>query len=748
MENRNRIIIIIFMLVSVGLCFTANNNYFILVAQTNNKKNIQQKHIKSKPIKKTKFPDKYSSLDNPKAVKAITEEMIESKIENARQSYIKALILIDKQDTIGAILYFETSISDLNKLSSYPDIENNENYTELFNNVVADYTAIIKNKDDIELIISPKEKIFNIGIDTNSLNIMPAPDSANYTKPPSADSSDKYIFAIPHIADLQIPLSENQAVDEQIELLTMGRLKRYAPLWIERSSKWFPLMKTISEKEGMPDEILLLTFIESGLNPTAESPKGAVGLWQFMYPTGIDYNLNKKQSIWVDERRDPVKATRAAMKYLRDLYLEFNDWYLALNAYNWGWGNVRRALKQSNLDKPTYWDIRNQKNIGMPKEARSYVPLFLAILEITSDPEKYGIDVNKLNYLPEFKYDYLELEQATNLSAIAQCIGVGLTEIKELNPELLYDITPPDRKYYRLRIPVGAGKNFNANFEKLTDAAKQPALEHRVGRNETIVSVAEKFDVSIDELIKLNSLNAKYITLENNRTIKIPIGGKTYSQSNLILANNELVSKSLMLVTNNNYYVAQKDESIYDIASEHKLNPADIRNWNDIPIDQDTIETGKVIVISGIEAEKNRIKKTENNNNALQPIIKNKINNKKDVVSPETITYKVVSGDNLFNIAKKYGTTDNAIRELNSNKVKDDKIIVGDLLIIPNNTKQIENNYEKTENKIKTKIHIVKSGDNLYNIAKKYDTSVDKIISLNKNLNPDKLSLGQKIRIK
>ena len=775
------------LLLVICLCFSNTNNTFVLLSQTTNKKVTppkQQPKPKSKP--KPKFPDKYSSLDNPSAIKIITEEMMENKIENARQSYIRGLILIDQRDTVGALPYFESALIELNKLASYPDIEENENYVELFNNVYGDYNAVTKNNADVDLFVTPKYKIFEAEAGTpdqmniDSLNIINTEltEDSNYTKPPSADTSDKYIFAIPHITELQIPITENQAVEEQVTLLTT-KFKTYPLRWMERSSRWFPLMKNIAANEGMPEEILVLSIIESGLNPLAESKAGAVGLWQFMYPTGMDYNLNKMQSIWVDERRDPVKSTRAAMRYLRDLYLQFEDWYLALNAYNWGWGRVRKALRQSNAANPTYWDIRNQKNINMPTEAKKYVPLFLAALRITSEPEKYGIDVNTLNYAPEFKFDVLEIEQATNLSAIAQCIGVGVTEIKELNPELLYDITPPDRKYYRLRIPVGSGRNFATNFDKLPDEIKQPSLEHRIGKNETVVSVAEKFDISIDELIKINSLNAKYITLESNKIIKIPIGGKTFAQSNLALSNNKLVAKSSLFVSDENYYVPQSNESIYEIAQKYNISPAGIRNWNNIPIDQDSVEEGRVIIVSGFEAEKKRLK-IENNNtdDAIANAVTNTTNiiTKKPINNVTTVTHKVVAGDNLYKIAQKYKTTESAIKNLNP-KIKDDKVLVGDLLIVPNNnskdtTTNRQTNVDSSTNDNKNnvnvaaknspdsqkandnsknndkKTHTVVQGDNLYKIASKYSTTVDKLISLNKNIVPDKLSLGQKIRIK
>jgi len=214
----------------------------------------------------------------------------------------------------------------------------------------------------------------------------------------------------------------------------------------------------------------------------------------------------------------------------------------------------------------------------MPTEARNYVPLYLAVLQITSDPAKYGIDVNKLKYEPEFKFDVIEIEQPSNLSAIAQALGVGVTEIRELNPELLYDITPPDRKLYRLRVPVGSSKNFNSNFAKLSLEVKQPSLDYFVKKDETIVSIADKFDVSIDDLVNLNQLNTNNIRLNAGSKLRIPIGGNTYIQSKLVFANNQLLPKSEFVSADKNFHVCITSECIYEIAQKHKISSADIRN--------------------------------------------------------------------------------------------------------------------------------------------------------------------------
>ena len=870
----NRILLIIATLFSFSfilLNFVSSN---FLVAQ-----NLSTNHTNQK--QKIKFPDKYSSLDNTnnKAVKVITAELITETLETSRHAYVKGLIVLQKQDTLEALKYFEEALTGLNKLFSYPDINKNDDFRELLENIFSDYEKCLKSApDNYESIIASKDRLF---LNEEFINQYQQKDDTvtnyyipreEYTRLPTAGLSEskEYTFTIPNLKDLTIPITDNQAVEEQIDLLTK-RFSSFFPRWMESSSRWFPMMKEIAQTEGMPEEIILLTFIESSLNPLALSPAGAVGLWQFMYNTGIDYGLNRRQSIWVDERRDPIKSTRAGLRYLRDLYLEFNDWHLALCAYNWGWGNVKRALKQVNKDKPTYWDIRNQKNVKMPTETQKYVPLFIAVLKITSNPARYGIDVSKLNYSPEFKYDVVEIDQATNLKAVAQVIGVGISEIKDLNPELLYDITPPDRRFYSLRVPVGSSKDFQEKFAQLSLEERQPALQHRVLRGEDIISVAEKYNVSIDELILLNGIGTQTIEIASNTILKIPIGGRTYAQSTLINTRNGLVNKTSLVSTDSNFYIAQSTESVYSIAAKFKISPANLRNWNGLSIDQDLIEEGTVLAVSQSAANRqknipsselvqidqlNTINKetvnTQNTNNA-QNTNKNRSDNnyydnsnttnynttKSNVDNNRsfqgaTMTYRVVKGDNLYAIARKFGMTERELRELNIEKISAGSEVVreGDILIVNNvggvssntnisnnssnnsnsnnnnnnnnptrNNNPVNNNSNaatntnvsnkntatnsnsnsntninnritvtnlnnknttaaadnnKTTRKEKAKkakeqevYHTVTTGDNLYRISKKYQTTVDNIISLNGGrMNPDLLSLGQRIRVK
>lgn len=753
-----------------------------------NKPNVKinpQKQQKNPEQSTPKFPDSYSPLDKNKTVKIITQELIESTIETARQKYIKGLICVQRSDTVEAVKLFEDALNGLNKLVSYPEIENNEDFQDLSKNIIADYekyAAIIdvNTENTLNMYIS-KERLF----EENVVSKEPKVITSNNPKKTST-KNDKFVFKLPDTTELMIPLVDNPAVEKQINFLTTGRGRQFITGWLKRSRRWYNMITELARTEGMPEEIIVLPMIESAYNPTSVSPKSAVGLWQFMYPTGLDYGLNKRESIWVDERRDPIKSTRAGLRYLRDMYVEFNDWHLTLVAYNWGWGNVRRALKQTNLEKPTYWDLRTKKNIAMPNESQNYVPLFLALVKILTNPTEYGFDLESIEYEPEFLYDVIEIKQATNLAAIASAIGVGIQEIRDLNTELLYDITPPDRKYYRLRVPLGTAEHFIENFDKLPLEEKQPYLTHKVCKGEDVISISEKYDVAIDELITLNNLNGKNISLPNDLELRIPIGGKNYMQSTLIYTTDGLKPKTEVVSNNPNYHVVGTGESIYSVAAKYKISTANIRNWNKLPIDEEILKEGTTIIISQQEAErlgvlskngsssKNSIEEQVKDNNKSSILNDNKSNqnntvkekntasNKKTETSSKSTvknnkTYTVQKGDNLSKIAVENNCTISELKKWNN--LDDDKVIIGQVLNLNGNSSNTSTaaNNTKTGNNTKSTpkqtsketskgTYTIKEGDNLSKIAAENNCSISDLKKWN-NLDGDKVIVGQVLNL-
>jgi membrane-bound lytic murein transglycosylase D len=220
--------------------------------------------------------------------------------------------------------------------------------------------------------------------------------------------------------------------------------------FLERGGQWAPLILERLEARGMPLDLLYLAMIESGFNPVATSHASAVGIWQFMRPTGQQYGLSIDRA--VDERRDPIRATEAALDYLQYLHRRFDSWYLASAAYNTGQGRVGRIMRQQYgreraRSEQEYYRIWSR----LPAETRDYVPLMIAAARITKDPAAFGFEPMQLRATT---WDEISLPPATPLDLIAQHVGATLAEIRALNPHFLLDRTPNNRDY-PVRVPAG-----------------------------------------------------------------------------------------------------------------------------------------------------------------------------------------------------------------------------------------------------------------------------------------------------
>jgi membrane-bound lytic murein transglycosylase D len=311
-----------------------------------------------------------------------------------------------------------------------------------------------------------------------------------------------------------MPIDANARVAASIRFFqTRGRATYIG--WLRRANRYRDLVLQILREEGVPGDLLYLAMIESGFNPQAYSPAKAVGMWQFMDFTGRDRGL--RQDAWVDERRDPVRATHAAARHLRDLYAVFQDWRLALAAYNAGEGRVSRAIAQAG--HRDFW------RLSLPTETANYVPLYMAATVLAKDPGFWGIDPA----VPEapMAFDEVELPAApasVDLRAAARCLGVNATVLHDLNPELRQRVTPPRRAGqppYRLRVPLGAGTEFLARYAALPEAEKSAYRHHKVRRGETLATIARHFGVAPQTIASCNGLR-KGARLRPGRVLRIP----------------------------------------------------------------------------------------------------------------------------------------------------------------------------------------------------------------------------------
>ncbi|CAN5733404.1 hypothetical protein BH23GEM10_BH23GEM10_10520 [soil metagenome] len=253
-------------------------------------------------------------------------------------------------------------------------------------------------------------------------------------------------------------VSDHERVDFFTEFL-MGKNYEKTRTWLERIGKYGPMIQNELRERGMPEDLLFLTMIESGLDPNAYSKADAAGLWQFIEETGERYGLEVSE--YVDERRDPVKATGAALTYLTEMHERFDSWYLSSAGYNTGENRVGRLMRETTGSEKGsdegYWEIWER----LPSETRDYVPLMLAMGHIAKEPAKYGF--HDLEYQEPLRFQEVVVAGGTKLSDVAKSAGVDAAVIEDLNPHFVKKQTPPDRRM-AVRVPVGQGPQVATAF--------------------------------------------------------------------------------------------------------------------------------------------------------------------------------------------------------------------------------------------------------------------------------------------
>ena len=424
-----------------------------------------------------------------------------------------------------------------------------------------------------------------------------------------------------------IPLVTNSQVESYIRYF-QGKGRKGFNIWLRRYVQYRDIILPILEANDLPEELIVVSMIESGFDPKAVSRAKAVGLWQFMYLTGKQYGLERNW--YVDERQDIIKSTEAAAKYFKDLYREFEDWYLVLAAYNTGPGRVNRAV---NLHETAdYWQL-----YSLPKDTKNYIPYFLSSAIILKNPEEYGFKIPKAK---SFKYDEVVIKKSADLSVIAKSAETKTSTIKYLNPELRQSATPANQDYI-LRIPYGKKEAFYKTFNALpeTERFATQKVEHRVKKGENLSTIASKYRVLISDLMTINNL--KNDRLQIGQRLKIPVKGGIYSNYP------EKIT-----------YTVKKGDTLGAIAERYNTRASEIRKWNKMNPNNSLISIGQKLVL-----------------------FVGKNGNKSDN-SPQRIIYTVKSGDQLGYIAEKYNTSAKKIREWNKMKPGSYAIYPGQKLVL------------------------------------------------------------------
>jgi membrane-bound lytic murein transglycosylase D len=280
---------------------------------------------------------------------------------------------------------------------------------------------------------------------------------------------------------------------------------------LARSGRYFMMIAKVLRESGLPQELAYLALIESNFQPNAVSPAGAVGLWQFVPETARKYGL--RINSWTDERRDPVKSTRAAAAYLKELHEGFGRWYLATAAYNAGQGTIQKAMKNSGAKD--FWSLSNKAQIS--DETRNFVPKFVAAALIATNTQKYGF--GSVTYDAPLDYDEVQVGGNVQLASLAKMSGTDVQTLRDLNPELLQSFTPPGEIGFRIKLPLGRGVYVQQMQKEQRETEITELVVHEVQRGDTLFSIARRYGQEVRTLMELNGL--KSTTLRVGQKLKI-----------------------------------------------------------------------------------------------------------------------------------------------------------------------------------------------------------------------------------
>jgi membrane-bound lytic murein transglycosylase D len=433
-----------------------------------------------------------------------------------------------------------------------------------------------------------------------------------------------------------IPLSMNKHVRAELRLFTTGAEKKFFKESLVRSGRYRPYIVAKLQEAGLPEELSWLPLIESGYKVKALSKARALGLWQFIPSTGYKFGLKRDQ--YIDERIDPIKSTDSAIAYLKELHNIFGDWATVLAAYNCGEGRVLRVIRSQNINYlDNFWDLYER----LPRETARYVPRFLATLHIMNDTAQYGLDTVVVD--EPLKFETAEVSRQVQVTDIAEKIGVSGMTLKALNPELRYNILPPDA--YQLKVPPGTSELLLSTIGDIPISyPPRPAyVYHRVRSGETLSGIAQRYRTSVKRIMRANNLRTSRIYA--GKKLKIP-------------------------------------------------------------------QKGTIII------------------RAKEPV--------KDA-SGKYFVHVVRSGDSLWNIAKRYGTTTKNIQEFNN--IRGTTLYAGQQLKIPGYL-----NGSTSDKELST--YLVRRGDSPYTIARRHNMSLGDLLRLNGLTPRSKIYPGQEITVK
>jgi membrane-bound lytic murein transglycosylase D len=429
---------------------------------------------------------------------------IQDLIRASRAHYLEGSRFVKVGDSEKAREFFDRAVDMLLQsdwdIPSTPDL--NRYFQELVQKIQEDESRYLFAPQD-----AAEEMETAVVDELSDLDLVPVTIDPSLQHELAAELADtKY----------EIPITMNEMVAESLDYW-LNRGRKYFADGLVRSGQYRPMIERIFREESIPLDLMYLAQVESLFKPNALSKAKAKGIWQFGKGTAVRYGLKVTRD--VDERSDPEKSTRAAARYLSDLYGMFNDWNLVLAAYNWGEGRVQRLIDSTGLSD--FWQLVDLRR-KIPKETKNHVPLIQASVILGRNPEKFGLPTD---LAPPLRYAEVSISKPIDLRAAAKVLSTSFEELKRLNPALRGSTTPANYPNFQLKVPADSDPNSHDQLASLPAAKvtlpKEFDSRYKVRRGDTLSSIAARYRVSVSELERANNISARK-TLSVGKWIQVP----------------------------------------------------------------------------------------------------------------------------------------------------------------------------------------------------------------------------------
>jgi membrane-bound lytic murein transglycosylase D len=418
-----------------------------------------------------------------------------------------------------------------------------------------------------------------------------------------------------------------------------------------RSGRYHDMMVRILKQEGVPQDLIYLAQAESGFQPTAVSRAGARGIWQFMGSRARGYGL--QHSMWVDDRQDPEKSTRAAAHHLKDLYAQFGDWYLAMAAYNSGPGTVQAAVKRTGY--ADFWELY-RRNV-LPKETRNYVPIILAVTIMTKNLSHYGFDDVSMDEPAAF--DSVTINYPVDLRLVADCVDATLAQLQQLNPSLLRLSTPRDGSF-ELHLPAGTKTQYQTTIASIPTGMRVWWRYPTVHSGDTLASLARTYRTTPKSIKEANHLDGSELQSEAKLIIPVTPG--------------KHVSDTATYARRITRYKVRRGDTVETVAENFGVSARMLRRWNGLRGDSlhgRTVLALHLPVSPGGElasaAPTKHSSKAHTASAKTGPAKSATASDEDSAEQASVLHHKVKSGETLYSIATTYKTTVAALKRNNQN---------------------------------------------------------------------------------